>query len=369
MIIKIIINRSLPIKERVKKLIAYLLSRRGASILWKREFKIILKHQPLCRKPVEKSIENAHRLYWKPFRSRINMATLRDTLRISGIAHPKIIPEEVYVTDIEPTLNSSPTVDYLSNKSLYNHWFPGKVFPHDFLHNIDGEWLDHELNPISPERVSLLAQELPYPVVLKPNRDSYGGKNIYFPRDVDELMNLVKKRKNFLVQEKIKQHSFFNQFNHRGLNTIRVNVYRSVSDNKLHIINMAMRMGVGGSLDNVTSGGIVTRIKKNGFLNGWAIDKYGKKFFRHPDTGVDFNIQIPDLIGLQEMALKIAGRIFYARLISLDCCYDTDENWRMIEVNLFSGSICFAQQHGALYFDEFTDEVRDYCIKNHWALV
>jgi len=69
------------------------------------------------------------------------------------------------------------------------------------------------------------------------------------------------------------------------------------------------------------------------------------------------------------MALKIAQKIFYARLISLDCCFDSDDNWRMIEVNLFSGSICFAQEHGALFFDEYTDEVRDYCLKNHWTLI
>jgi hypothetical protein len=369
MVIEIILNRKISIKERIKRLVAYSLSRRGVRILWKRQFKKIFMLHPTHGMHAEKSIEKAHKLYWKPFRSRINMATLRNAYGISGIANPKYIPEEIYTSDIEPTLNPTPQVEYLSNKSLYNYWFPGKIFPQDFFHNINGEWLDKDLNTIPFEQIRFIAQTLPYPVVFKPNWDSYGGKDIYFPEDFNALMNLVEKKRNFLIQEKIKQHSFFNQYNHHGLNTLRVNVYRSVSDNKLKIISMAMRMGVGGSLDNVTAGGIATRVRKDGFLNGWAIDSYGKKYLSHPDTGVDFNAQIPNLKGLHEMVLKIAGKIFYARLMSLDCCYDSEENWRMIEINLFSGSICFAQEHGALYFDEFTDEVRDYCLKNHWTLV
>ena len=369
MVKKIILNRKIPIKERIKRLVAYSLSRRGARILWKRQFRTVFELNPMHRQPAEKSIEKAHKVYWKPFRSHINMSTLRNAYGISGIADPKFIPEEIYESDIEPTLNSTRLVDYLSNKSFYNYWFPGKVFPQDFFHNVAGEWLDHDLNAVSFEQIRFIAQNLPYPVVFKPNRDSYGGKDIYFPGDLNELMNLVEKKKNFLIQEKIKQHPFFNQFNHHGINTLRVNIYRSVSDNTLNITSMALRMGVGGSLDNVTAGGIVTRVRKDGFLNGWAIDNYGKKYVKHPDTGVGFNGQIPNLKRLQEMVLKIAGKIFYARLMSFDCCYDSDENWRMIEINLFSGTICFAQEHGALYFDEFTDEVHDYCIKNHWTLV
>lgn len=369
MIKKIILNKNTSIKERIKRLISYSLSRRGSRILWKRRFRKAFSINPKLGHPVDKSIEKAHRLYWKPLRSRVNLGTLRNAYGISGIADPKFIPEEIYASDIEPSLNSTPLVDYLSNKSFYNYWFPGKIFPQDFFHNIDGDWLDQNLNTIPFEQIKLIAQGLPYPVVFKPNLDTYGGRDIVFPKNMNELMNLMEGKKNFIIQEKIRQHPFFNQFNPQGLNTLRVNVYRSVTDNQLHVVNMALRMGVGGSLDNVTAGGIVTRIRKDGFLNDYAVDFSGTKYLRHPDTGIEFNFQIPHLERLHEMVLKIAGKIFYARLMSFDCCFDSEENWKMIEINLFSGTIYFAQNHGALYFDEFTDEVRDYCIKNHWTLV
>ena len=368
MIKNIILNKTISIKEKIKRLIAYSMRKRGARILWNRHFKIVFDRYPNYNKPTEKSVEKAHKLYWKPFRHHINLATLRVSTNISGISDPKIIPEEIFFSDIEPTLTRVPSIEYLGNKSLYNRLFPEKIFPGDFFHNVDGEWLDKDLNSISFSDVKSIAQNLSYPVVYKPNRDSYGGKNVYFPKGYDELINLAENNKDFLVQEKIRQHHYFEQFNPHGLNTLRVNVYRSVSDNKLHVINVAMRMGLGGSLDNVTAGGIAARVNSDGFINGFAVDAFGKKYFRHPDTGVEFNTQIPNFKELNEISLKIAHRLFYSRLIAFDCCYDFDRNWRMIEINLLNASICFAQEHGDRFFGEFTDEVHDYCIKNHWIL-
>jgi len=40
----------------------------------------------------------------------------------------------------------------------------------------------------------------------------------------------------------------------------------------------------------------------------------------------------------------------------------------MIEINLNSTTLMFAQYFGVPFFDQFTDEVRDYCITNHWTL-
>jgi hypothetical protein len=368
MYLKILFSKNLSTKQRLKKILAYYSLRRGARILWNKRFRRVFKLHPKYNNHTEKSIEKAHNLYWQPFQRNINLATLRVCKNISGVSNPKFIPEEIYMADIEPTLNQTSTAEYLTYKSFYNRLFPGNIFPRDHFHNVDGEWLDQNLNPISFNNVKSIARNIIYPVVLKPNRDSYGGKNIIFPKNYEELITLVENRKNFLVQENIKQHILFEQFNHQGLNTIRVYIYRSVSDNKLHIVNSVLRMGVGGSLDNETAGGIAAMIRKDGFLNGFAIDKYGQKYLKHPDTGVDFTLKIPDFEGLKTISLNIAHKIFYARIIGLDLCYDSENRWRMIEINLFATTIRFAQYHGALFFSEFTDEVYDYCLRNHWTL-
>lgn len=296
------------------------------------------------------------------------MATLRLCSSISGVSDPKYIPEEIFVSDIEPTLNQTNTVEYLTYKSFYNHWFTGNIFPRDYFHNVDGEWLDKDLNPVSFSDIESISGKLTYPVVVKPSRDSYGGQNVYFPGNKNELVEIIKDKKNFLVQERIIQDSFYEQFNKSGINTLRVNIYRSVKDNELHIVNVVLRMGVGGSLDNETAGGIVTMIRKDGTMNGFAVDKYGKKYMEHPDTGASFSQKIPDFENLKKTALKIASKIFYARLICLDLCYDSERKWRMIEVNINGSTIRFAQYHGSLFFGEYTDEVYYYCLNNHWTL-
>ncbi|MBN1182821.1 MAG: hypothetical protein JXB49_11075 [Bacteroidales bacterium] len=342
--------------------------KRGARILWRRVFKESFYLHPELQVPAEQNIENSYKLYWKFFGQRVNLSTLRISKNISGISNPKLIPEEIFFADIEPTLNPSVEVNYLAIKSFYNRWFTNGIFPRDFFHNLDGEWLDQNLNTISFHEVKKIAEQLVYPVVFKPTKDSHGGMGIHFPRNSVELLEIAKSKTNFLVQEKIRQHVFFNQYNIHGLNTVRVYVYRSVTDNNLYIINMALRMGIGGSLDNVTSGGIYTLINQDGFLNGFAVDIYGKKYNRHPDSGMAFNSQIPSFDSLKEISLKVAQKIFYIRVVGLDLCYDVESTWRLIEINTSSSSICFAQNHGVLFFGKFTDEVHDYCIKNHWSL-
>jgi hypothetical protein len=289
---------------------------------------------------------------------------------ISGTVNPRYIPEEIFYADIEPTLNSTSEVEYLAFKSFYNRWFPPGIFPHDHFHNIDGEWVDHNLNHISFEELCSCAKEIDYPVVMKPIRGHYGGDGVVFPSDEVALVNMIRNRKNIVIQEKIKQHPFFNQFHENSINTVRVHVYRSVSDNKLHILNAALRFGINNmELDNVSSGGLATFIRDDGTLAGFAIDRSGMKYHKNPNNGSEFNYSLPDIAGLKELALTVAHKVFFARIMGLDMCYDINSKWKVIEMNLFGGTIRASQYFGYEFFGNFSDEVFNYCKNNHWTLV
>ena len=365
----IVLNKNLKVKERIKRMVSYALKRRAAKIQWNRRYRIVRRIHPELMNSLNKSEEIRHRTYWKTFYPIISPATLRLSSNISGVVNHKYIPEEIFITDIEPTLNNNPYVEYLEYKSLYNHWFPGNIFPRDYFHNINGEWLNDKLDPITFNEVRQICRKLTYPAVMKPNRDSFGGRNVFFPDNYNEIIKLAEKHSNFLVQEKIRQNDFFTQFNPNSTNTVRVNVYRSVRDNQLHTVNIALRMGIGKSLDNETAGGIVSLIRSDGNLNGFAVDKYGKKFYSHPETGIGFDKMIPEFEELKNVSKNIAKKIFYARLICLDLVYDLEGRWRVIEININASTIRFAQYHGNLFFGEFTDEVFGYCLNNHWALL
>lgn len=361
-------NKQLSPKGKAKRFAYYYARRKGAEKSWSNRHRKLFSLHQSYKKQCDASVELEHQSLWSPFRQKVDMSTLRICRNISGLADARIIPEDIFVSDIEPVLTTDEICHFQSHKSFYNRWFQEGIFPKDYLHRINGQYLDAGLNPLDFEDFKEVAQKLSYPVVMKPNRDSFGGKNVFFVKSSQELLKLSSQSPDFVIQEQIKQHGFFKKFNPVGLNTIRVYVYKSVSDGQLHVINMALRMGKGGSLDNETSGGIHTLIRANGYMNDYAVDKYGERFTNHPDTGYAFNYQIPAYEELKSMAEKVAEQVFFTRIIGLDVCFDESGCWRVIEINTKGHTIRFSQYGGQPFFGKFTEEVIDYCRLNHWTL-
>lgn len=366
----IITNRTLRFRKRIKQLLLYYIKKRGIKRLWHRHFIVKFKQNPQFNKPIDKSTEYSYISRWKYFDRRVNCSTLRITEKVSGISSPLIVPQTVFQIDIEPSLNNTPEAGFISFKSIYNHWFPDNSFPVTFLHNIDGDWLDQNLSYIPFGEAVAILESLEYPVVIKPNRDTYGGKGILFPSSLEEILPFLNQNKDFLIQEMIKQHQSISKYHPVSLNTVRVYVYRSVRDNSINIINATFRMGISNShVDNITSGGIMTKVNADGTLCGYALDpNQNKKYYKHPDTGFDFNFQLPDWDKLQVLSKRIAQKVLYTRLVGLDACYDIHGNWRMIEINLFNTSVRLSQNFGEPFFGKFSEEVYNYCKENHWAL-
>ena len=353
---------------RVKNVINYSSRSRGAKKAWKKRHGIVFTKHPEFRKKASKAKEKAHRDYWTAFNSNFRPDTLRICEAISGDADRKVIPEEIFQADIEPSLNRIPEAHYLENKSFYNRWFSQGIFPKDYLHNIDGELLNGNYEPLSPDYLAALAEKILYPVVLKPNRDSWGGNEIHFIENSEELLIKIKERKNYVVQEKINQHELQSRLHPPSLNTVRVYLYKSVSDNKTHIVNIAQRMGNGGKLDNVASGGLISLVQDDGRMHGYALDQYGQKFNTHPVTGFSFNLEVPEFEAMKNLAVMVASKLFLLRVMGLDLCYDSSGTWRIIEINTKGHSIRFAQYPGRPFFGRLTDEVINYCKQKHWAM-
>ncbi len=291
------------------------------------------------------------------------METFRICYNIAGAADPRIVPEEIFAADLERCINPPDWPFCFSNKSLFYHLLPADVFPKPYLHNIGGTFFDPERRPLDPSLLTSWAHSLDYPLVLKPNIESSGGRNVFFPDSPERLLELIRGRQNFIVQEALRQHPFFAAYHDYGVNTIRVYTYKSVRSHRIHVLNAALRMGVGGSLDNVTAGGIVCFIHPDGRLHHFACDRYGRKFERHPDSGLPFGPQrrIPAFDRLLALVTDLAARLPMIRLTGWDMCLDQHERWRCIEANLMSHSIRFAQYAGQPFFGPHTEEVIE-----HW---
>lgn len=333
---------------------------------WRRRHRKVFRLHPQYKRPCPKAVEREHLRLWRQLRPDVSLHTLRICFNVSGNADPAIVPEEVFASEIERALNRHDECQFLANKSFYNRWFPGDLFPRAFLHNIEGEFYGADYEPLDPSELPRALDEIPYPVVIKPSMGLSGGKDVHFPKDRSDLARLMAGRRNFVVQQQLSQDEFFRRFDGAGLNTLRVCTYKSVLDNELHILNAALRMGRGGSLDNLKQGGIVCFVHEDGSLNDYALDIYGAKFLEHPDTGVRFcrDEVIPCFDSLKQLIRSVARDIYLARLVSFDVCLDDSGQWRVIEVNLRSQTIRFAQYAGHPFFGKFTREVIEYC-KEH----
>jgi hypothetical protein len=354
--------------KKIKRIALYLSKKRGASRSWNKRHQHVFELNPGYRKKTDSNTENTHATLWNFFSKRVNPETLRICTHISGTCDPGVVPENIYQADIEPSLNNSHTGHFLANKSLYNTWFDQNLFPGDYVHQIDGELLGRDLKTVSKSEILDQFDYLNFPVVMKPNVQSNGGKEVTFINSAGELIRQIEERDNFVVQEMIHQHPEMARYHPDSLNTVRVYVYRSVVTNEPVVLHAALRSGNGTRLDNVSAGGLVSMIREDGSLSEYAVNRLGRVYRQHPLTGQVFDGIIPKYEQLIEISKKISRKIFHIRVIGLDMCMDKDGNWRCIEVNTKSHSIRFSQYFGVPFFREYTQEVIDYCRENHWAL-
>jgi hypothetical protein len=337
---------------------------------WRARHDQVFAHNPEYRRPAPKGVESQHLAMWRPVRPDISLDTLRVCYNISGVAVPEMVPEELYASEVEQVLNRDSMCRFLSHKSAYNRWFRDMPFPTVYLHQVDGVLLSSEYEVITREQADGILAGIEYPVVFKLSR-SAGGRGVVFCRDRNELSEHTGTAKDFVVQAKVRPHPFFLKFNDYGLNTLRVCTYRSFSDGDVHVLNAAMRIGRAGGLDNETQGGIVRFVREDGTLNTYGVDKYGQKFTRHPDSGIDLTVPepIPQFEEMKALAVEGARLALMSRLASFDMCLDADGRWRFIELNLASQTIRFAQYAGRPFFGEFTAEVIEQCRTNpQWRL-
>jgi hypothetical protein len=332
---------------------------------WRSRHRKVFSLHPEYSRPCPPALEAEHVALWRQLRPDVSRETLRVCYGIAGHTSPQIVPEEVFVSEIEPVLNRYDICRFLGNKNFYDRWLPGGRFPEVLLHNIDGEFYDREYHVLDPTRVGAVIDGADFPLVMKPSMGS-GGRGVLFPESREALRAAMVRQTNFVVQRKLRQHEFFRRFQDHGLNTMRVNTYKSVTNNEIHILNTALRMGRAGSLDNETQGGIVRFVRADGALNRYAVDKYGAKYSRHPDTGFDFEAHdvVPRFEELKGLVREMAQQVYLARVVGFDVCLDAEGRWRFIEVNINGHTIRFAQYAGEPFFGPFTDEVIRYCREN-----
>lgn len=221
----------------------------------------------------------------------------------------------------------------------------------------NGFWYDGNGLLISPNQAKKILSEEQY-VFVKVARDSYGGHGVKYLSGKDSVDYMSAIDCDLVVQKPLEQSEVLSDINPSSVNTIRVMTLLR-KDGSVKVCSSVLRMGKDASkVDNASSGGITVGIQNDGKLNKIAYSVNGRKYLKHPTTGVRFDdIIIPNVSLIRELVAEQATKLPYFRLISWDVALDKNDEPVLIEANLCDGELDFHQLNNGPLFGEETEAV------------
>jgi hypothetical protein len=335
---------------------------------------------------VESSFFRQYRNKWLPWSESVFLSR-RELDLYCYLGHNKTIdymPNTVYFTTIDPILNNKQMAWGYSEKGQYFKLFGIDNEPVSLLRYINGLYYDFGGNVIRyPDNFLENKLKEYHKVLIKPVVESWGGRYILvFEREksgrwkcindeVDlELPMLVKFYKNnFVIQEYLTQHPFYERFNSSSFNTIRLFVYRSSSNEVPYVLHSLLKVGQPGSVvDNLKAGSIAYYIKADGKLLPGISKKTGDlKIIDHLPSESEVSLEsldeAPGFKEIHELAKRVSLQLPFHRLVALDTNIDASGKPRLVELNLCEAGNLI-QLFGFPFLGKFTEEVIEYCKTN-----
>lgn len=294
-----------------------------------------------------------------------------------------IIPGYIINNYLTPLLNPIPYREYFEDKNMFDKIFPKEYMPKTLYRRMGNQWMDNDYSILSLEKVweGMTDNNDFLKIIIKPTKNSSSGKGIELFEFHDSCwQNMKTGRKlektylkdlyggeDLIIQEVLKQNDSISQFCDTAVNTFRIVIYHSPIDGECHYIWGCLRVANKGALvDNTHAGGILFGINKEGTLDSYGFDQYGKKYSNF--NGIDFSKQqfriqqYPDLI---EFCKKMSPFLLPNRFISFDIALDYKGDPKIIEYNIRGYSYWAGQFIGTSPLGEKNDEILEYITKNH----
>lgn len=290
---------------------------------------------------------------------------------INGHFQKKYFPDYLFSTILEPLLNNFIYARLYSDKSLtellYNKSDKLKM-PKTYLVKSGGIWYDEKRRVINSDHVKNTLFNLGE-AIIKPTIGGNSGKGISFCNfkegmdlnmeiSMDSLIN--SDYNNFIIQERMVQHTTFSKLYSSSINTIRAITY--IANENVYCADLCLRMGTGGvKVDNIHAGGLVIGVSNKGILKEYAY-KLGYsdtkiKLQEHPDTKIIFkDYKLEGIKGIIEAAIDLHGLTPHMGIISWDFMVDRNGDPILIEANYMGQSLWFPQiAHAKPIFGEHTE--------------
>lgn len=210
-------------------------------------------------------------------------------------------------------------------------------------------------------------QDYSHDMIAKLSTGSCGGQSIKFlsaKSTLEEIINVIDSYKgDFLIQEKVKQHPFTEQFNPSSLNTFRLTTL--LLNGKFCLLTAMLRFGNSGSVvDNIGSGGGCVGVNDDGSLMEYGYNKQCHQIQEW--NGVKFrNLIVPFFDKIVETCCVAHFDIPMCALVGWDIALAEDGTILLIEANIDMPGVFFEQLANARpLFRERFDEVMTF-VREH----
>ncbi len=215
----------------------------------------------------------------------------------------------------------------LDDKGLFNKNFK-KYIKRDYL-------VINDKNFIKFKNFALKHKEL----IVKPidGEGGFGIEKILINKktNLKKLFNQLINKKQYLIEECVKQHKDISKLYSKSANTLRL--FTFYDGKEVHVLNSVFKIGNGGVTDNFSSGSMYTFVDNKGKVIIPAIDQNDNVYSVHPITKINIiGFQVPLYDLACQLVRDAAKEIPEIQYIGWDVAI-TDNEAVIIEGNTFPG--------------------------------
>lgn len=271
--------------------------------------------------------------------------------KISGYKSMDYITEFDFYVNIEPKLNKISYSQAIEDKSSLNAVLGFENVVGNIVEYINNcYYMNEKAIPFELAHEKLIIDYSGSSLVIKPSNQSGGGRGVVVG-NVDTIAPIMSKYAksgiDFVVQEKLVQHTKLSGLFPDSVNTIRIMTVRK--DDRISVLSSVLRVGVKKGVDNE---GLSIGIK-DGVLNDFAVaikDDF-KVHYKHPITSSEFSgLHIPSYETIEKVVKDKHKLLTHFNLVSWDVAIDDDGIPQIIEFNTEYQELNFHQLNNGAVF-------------------
>lgn len=277
----------------------------------------------------------------------------------NGVFSKELMFNSFVNNEIVPRFNTPRMSPAWSDKCYLDKLLQGVPVPRTILRNINGYFFDYDFKPIGKECAEKIFETHNGPLIVKKSILTGGGSSFTKhegPLSAAGVFSAYKR--NFVVQELIRQAKVLSDMNPSSLNTLRVISFNFKGE--INILLSALRVGAENScVDNISSGGVAFGVNNDGRLLSTAREYWGWPV-KHPksETIKKNKIVIPSYDRIIEIIKEQHPRFPHFGFIAWDFAVDSEGRPIVVEMNLTQINVQpFQEAAERPFFGNMTEEV------------